>query len=303
MRILVTGRSGQLATALSEVARSGIEIVALGRPEFDIADEASVQRAIARAAPYVVINTAAYTAVDRAESERDAAFAVNAAGAGHVAAAAAAIGAPVIHVSTDYVYDGAKPAPYVESDATAPLGVYGASKLAGEQAVAAANPRHVIVRTSWVVSPFAANFVKTMLRLAGERPMLRVVDDQHGAPTYAPDLAAALVSIAQAIAGRPEADPAWGIYHAANGGETTWCGIARHVMSAARSHGLPAADVTAITTADYPTPARRPANSRLDCSRLGASFGIHLRPWRPAVDDCIARLAAQAQTTQGKTSA
>lgn len=303
MRILVTGRSGQLATALSEAARSGIDIVALGRPEFDIADAAGVQGTLARIAPHVVVNTAAYTAVDRAESEREAAFAVNAAGAGNVAIAAAAIGVPLIHISTDYVYDGTRQAPYVESDPTAPLGVYGASKLAGEQAAAAANPRHVIVRTSWVVSPFGANFVKTMLRLAAERPMLRVVDDQHGAPTYAPDLAAALVSIAQSIAGRPEADPAWGIYHAANSGETTWCGIARQVMSAARQRGLPAAEVTPITTPEYPTPARRPASSRLDCRRLGAAFGIQLRPWRPAIDDCVARLAAHAQQAQGKTSA
>lgn len=292
MRILVIGRSGQLGTALAEATSAGVTVVAVGRPDADLTRPEALAEMIARERPAAVINAAAYTAVDRAESEAEAAFALNATGAGNVASAAHAAGLPVVHVSTDYVFDGSKSEPYLETDPVAPLGVYGASKLDGERRVAQANPRHLIVRTAWVVSPFGANFVKTMLRLAAERPRLRVVDDQIGTPTYAPDLARALIAMAGQGAQHPAGDVLWGVYHAANGGETTWCGLARRVMERARSRGLPSAPVDAIMTADYPTPARRPANSRLDTGKLTRVFGLSLPHWTQAVDACVDRLAA-----------
>jgi len=248
---------------------------------------------VAREHPDVVVNAAAYTAVDKAETEPAVARAVNALGAEHVARACAAHSVPIIHISTDYVFDGTKDSPYVEDDPTAPINVYGRTKLEGEQRVAKACERHLILRTAWVHSPWGANFVKTMLRLATTRPNIGVVDDQKGSPTYAPHLAA----IVLAVAARVAADPAamrWGVYHAVGGGETTWFGFAREIFLSARKHELPAAEVTAITTADYPTPARRPANSRLNCDRLRQSFGLELPDWRLGVESCVARLSESA---------
>ncbi len=292
MRLLITGWQGQLARSLAEAATRRPEITALsiGRPALDLCAHPSILRTLADNAPDVIVNTAAYTAVDKAESERDAAFALNRDGAGLLAEAAAARGVPIIHVSTDYVFDGTKPTPYVETDPTAPLNVYGASKLAGEQAVAAANPRHVILRTAWVHSPFGQNFTKTMLRLAADRPRLNVVADQLGNPTYAPHLAEAILEIALRLRGRDAGDGLYGLYHATGTGETTWHGLASAIFEQSRALGGPAAEVAPIPTSGYPTPAARPANSRLNCSRLKSAFGVALPPWQDGVSACVTRL-------------
>lgn len=294
MRLLIAGWQGQLARALVEIApgHPDIEALAIGRPALDLCEPASITRAMTDFRPDVIINTAAYTAVDKAETEPDAAFALNRDGARLLAEAAHRRGAAIIHVSTDYVFDGAKPTPYLEDDATAPLNVYGRSKLEGELAVRAANPRHAIVRTAWVHSPGGANFVRTMLRLAADRKTLRVVDDQIGSPTYAPHLAMAIIALAGSISARNAADDCWGVYHAAGAGEVSWCGLAREVFRVSAARGGPSAEVEPITTADYPTPARRPANSRLDCTRLATRFGITMPPWQAGVADGVGRLLA-----------
>jgi dTDP-4-dehydrorhamnose reductase len=295
VKVLVTGREGQLARGLLEAAEgAGVEVVAIGRPELDLADETSVAAAVARERPDIVVNTAAYTAVDKAETEPAVAHAVNALGAEHVAKACAANAIPIIHISTDYVFDGTKHGPYLEDDPTAPINVYGRTKLEGEQRVAKACERHLILRTAWVHSPWGVNFVKTMLRLAATRPSIGVVGDQKGSPTYAPHLAAIVLAIATRIA----ADPAgmrWGVYHAVGGGETTWFGFAREIFRHAAEQGLPAADVDAIAAAAYPTPARRPANSRLNCDRLRLLLGLELPDWRVGVQNCVARISASTQ--------
>jgi dTDP-4-dehydrorhamnose reductase len=293
VRILVTGRTGQLASSLLEAgAGRGCDIVAVGRPDLDLADRASVEAAVARLRPDVVINAAAYTGVDTAETESERAYAINATGAGHVAQACARREIPVIHISTDYVFDGTKPGPYNEDDPASPIGVYGLSKLSGEQRVIAANRSHVILRTSWLFSPFGANFVKTMLRLAGTRTEIGVVDDQVGCPTYAPHLAECVLTIAARITGEEGRRDAFGVYHAAGSGAASWCEFAREVFRCSSELGGPAATAKPIATADYPLAARRPANSRLDCSKLAREFGLALPPWSVGVRDCVVRLLA-----------
>lgn len=291
IRIAVTGRHGQLAASLLEKASAhrGINVMALGRPELDLERPETVKPAIAAARPDIVVNAAAYTGVDKAESEPHRAFAANRDGAAAAAAAAHSLGVSFIHLSTDYVYPGDKPEPYVESDATGPLGVYGQSKLAGELAVRAACPQALILRTSWVFSPFGANFVKTMLRLGREREVLRVVDDQRGNPTSALDLAEAILRIAPGLMGR---QPQGGVFHLCGGGDTTWCGFARWIFETSARSGGPAPRIEAIATADYPTPAKRPANSRMDTSAFRARFGFGLRPWQEASDETVLRLLA-----------
>jgi dTDP-4-dehydrorhamnose reductase len=294
VKILVTGRQGQLARALVEVAdASGIELVSIGRPVLDLVDENAVITLVSREHPDVVVNAAAYTAVDKAESESALANAINARGAGYVARACAAHSIPIIHISTDYVFDGLKDDPYREDDPTGPINAYGRSKLEGEARVADACARHLILRTAWVHSPWGGNFVKTMLRLAAERPAVSVVGDQKGSPTYAPHLAEVVLAVASCVVTDPAGTP-WGIYHAVGAGETSWFGFAREIFLSARKHELPAAEVTAITTADYPTPARRPANSRLNCDRLRQSFGLELPDWLVGVQSCVARLSESA---------
>jgi dTDP-4-dehydrorhamnose reductase len=291
MRLLIAGWQGQVARALVELAPSApeVEAFAVGRPGLDLCNAVTITRAMTDFKPDVIINSAAYTAVDKAESEAAAAFALNCDGARMLAEAAARRGAAIIHISTDYVFDGSKPTPYVEDDPTAPINVYGRSKLEGEQALARANARHVIARTSWVHSPTGANFVKTMLRLAGERKELRVVDDQVGCPTYAPHLAKALLRIAQSVLdGEP--GQRWGIYHLAGAGVVSWCGLAREIFRVSAVIGGPSSEVVPITTAEYPTPAKRPANSRLDCSKAETAFGVALPDWRLGVEDCVRRL-------------
>jgi dTDP-4-dehydrorhamnose reductase len=289
MRLLVAGASGQLARALVERSRrlAGVTVTALGRPQLDLLDTASITRALDSTRPDVVINAAAYTAVDKAESDAVAAFALNRDGAGALAAAAQAAACPIIHISTDYVFDGKKRGAYIEQDATNPMGVYGRSKLKGEAAVAAANARHVILRTAWVYGAHGHNFLKTMLRLARERPELRVVADQRGNPTYAPHLADAILAIAAKIG----SGKLWGIYHATATGETTWHGFASAIIAAAKPLGVPQVPVRPITTADYPTPARRPANSCLDCGKLERAFGLRLPSWQQGLAECLGELA------------
>jgi dTDP-4-dehydrorhamnose reductase len=303
LHVLVAGASGQLAQSLAARSTGDIAITALGRPDLDILDRNSIRDAIARTGAQILINAAAYTAVDRAESEAEQAFAANRDGAANLAAEASTRGIPIIHVSTDYVFDGAKTSPYVETDTPAPQGVYGRSKYEGELAVADANPRHVIIRTAWVYSEYGGNFAKTMLRLAGEKPELRVVADQHGNPTHAGDLADAILTIAAALA--QGADPAspWGVYHLAGAGDTTWHGFAQHIVDYAAQRGLPTIPVIPITTADFPTPAKRPANSRLDCSKALATFGVALPRWQDGVERCVdALMGNHGHSNKGKLS-
>ncbi|MCV9967063.1 dTDP-4-dehydrorhamnose reductase [Pararhizobium sp. BT-229] len=283
MKILVTGKSGQVVTSLLEVAADmdDIELITVGRPDFDLADPPSVRQAILAAKPEIVVSAAAYTAVDRAEDERNLAYAINVMGAAAVAEAAAALRVPVIHLSTDYVFSGADPYPYLEDDEAEPKTVYGYTKLRSERAVASVNPRHIILRTSWVYSPFGNNFVRTMLRIATERDSIGVVSDQWGNPTSALDLAAAILLVATHTAKYS------GIYHVAGMGETNWSGFARHIFDVSRAHGGPFADVEDILSSDYRTRARRPANSCLSTDKFERVFGWRPPDWQSSVDTVV----------------
>ena len=291
MKILVTGATGQVARAMAELApRHGVEVVATSRPELDLLSKASVTAALHRTRADVIVNAAAATAVDKLEADPALAQRVNAEGAGAVAHAAAALGAPVVQLSTDYVFDGALARPYNEADATAPLNVYGRSKLAGEAAVAAANPRHVILRTSWVYSPFGNNFVAAMLRLSRGGGAVRVVADQAGAPTSAFDLADAVIAVCRRLAAPGAGTEHHGVFHATAAGATSWAGFAEEIFAAAASMGRPLAQVTSIGAQDYPTPALRPLNSRLSCDKLKRVYGVTLPDWRGAARDCVVRM-------------
>jgi dTDP-4-dehydrorhamnose reductase len=296
--ILVVGRTGQLARSLLAVARQRkVSLVAVARPELDLSDAGSIERAVNADVPRAIVNAAAYTFVDKAESEIDLAFTINRDGAGHLARVAARLHVPFIHVSTDYVFDGNKPTPYEEDDRPSPLGVYGRSKRDGEVAVLGSNPAAVVVRTSWVYSPYGQNFVKTMLRLAETRDHIRVVDDQYGAPTSAEDLAQAIIEIIEQIERRPN-ENLGGIYHLSDTGKTTWYGFAAAIFEGWAIRGRRIPTLEAITTADYPTPARRPANSQLDCSKAARVFGIRMPPWRQALERCLDELAIGEMSTQ-----
>ena len=286
MRVVVTGRSGQLAAALAELASgsSGIELLMLGRPEFDLGSPAGTVDQIEILRPDLVINTAAYTAVDNAEAEPERAFAINRDGAALVARAASQMNVPLVHISTDYVFDGRKPEPYVERDEPRPLNVYGRSKLEGERAVLEAHPEALILRTSWVFSAFGTNFVKTMLKIGSERSALKVVSDQVGNPTSATDLAAAILRIAPALRGEPG-----GLYHLTGEGSTSWHGFAAFIFQESLRHGGPAPLLEAIPSANYKMAAVRPDNSRLDCAAFASRFGVKLRPWREAAAEAVAR--------------
>jgi dTDP-4-dehydrorhamnose reductase len=294
MRIAVTGRHGQVAQALRErAAAAAMEVCVLARPEFDLTRPDAVDAALARLKPDAIVNAAAYTAVDQAETEPELAHAINAEGAGAVARAAAQLGIPIVQLSTDYVFDGSLDRPYREDDPTGPLGVYGASKLAGERAVARATPEHVILRTSWVVSPFGKNFVRTMLALARQRDEIRVVSDQFGAPTSALDIADGIFSIISNLQATPAAPELRGVFHMTGGGATNWAEFAEAIFAQSSAAGGPSARVIPIPTKEYPTPARRPANSRLDNARLAAAHGVQLPDWRQSLAPCIERLLAQ----------
>jgi len=292
VRLVVTGRDGQVAQSLVEHARDlpGIDVIAVGRPDLDLGDPDSVDAALAATRPDIVVSAAAYTAVDRAEEEPDLAFAVNATGAGAVARAAKRLGVPVLHLSTDYVFAGDAASPYDETAPTGPRSVYGASKLAGESAVARANPQHLILRTAWVYSPFGRNFVRTMLALATERGAVSVVSDQFGNPTSAHDIAEALVHAASTVLASDF--DRWGLYHLAGSGETNWSGFARHIFSVSRAAGGPSADVRDIASRDYKTKAVRPANSRLSTDRFHAVFGWRAPDWQTSTRRVVERLGA-----------
>lgn len=288
MRIAVTGTKGQIALALMERAGAllGVEVVALGRPELDLARPETIWPALASVRPRLVVSAAAYTAVDRAEGEPTLAHRINATGAGAVAEAAFRLGVPIIHLSTDYVFDGKKQGGYRETDAPAPLNVYGASKLAGEIAVAAAAPRHLILRTSWVYSPFGTNFVKTMLRLASVRKEIAIVADQCGNPSSALDIADAILRAAVAM----DEGPACGIYHLAGTGTTSWADFARHVFSSSRARGGPWAEVRDITATEFAAQVARPLNTQLSTTKFAATFGWTMPPWQQSLDEVVGRI-------------
>jgi dTDP-4-dehydrorhamnose reductase len=290
MRLLILGGTGQIGTELRTLALlQGVEFVAPTRSVVDLEDRAAIARVIAAEPWSAVVNAAGYTSVDRVESEESVAFAVNAKAAGYLAAETAERRIPFIHISTDYVFDGRKGAPYVEGDITAPLNAYGRSKLAGEHAVLAANPRHIILRTAWVYSPHGRNFVRTILRLAEERDRLTVVTDQHGCPTSARDIAKACLDIALRCAAEPEGAP-YGLYHFTGAGEASWFEFATAIVEAAADRLSRSPEVLPILTVDYPTPAVRPTDTRLDCTAIVRNFRFTLRPWRSALAETIDRL-------------
>jgi dTDP-4-dehydrorhamnose reductase len=286
--ILVFGAGGLLGRAIiSAKAPSGLNVVGLRRAEADITDAAAVERIVAQVRPTVIVNAAGYAAVDRAESEPDLAFAVNADGAGNLAAAGREVGASLVHLSTDYVFDGADRSPYREDHPVAPVNAYGQSKAAGERAVREATDRHVIVRTAWLYGRHGRSFVSTMLKLAADHDDVNVVDDQRGTPTSAADLSDAILAIAARLAA---GGAGYGTFHVTNAGETTWHGLAKRVFAELSRRGLKAPRLNPIPTSAYPTQARRPAYSVLDCTRIGSAYGIVPRPWEAALDDELAAM-------------
>jgi dTDP-4-dehydrorhamnose reductase len=290
--MLVTGGSGQLATALGRAARihpDWDDVRVVGRPAMDF-DRPETLDALFADPPRVLVNAAAWTAVDAAETQADAARRANTDGPARLAALCQHYGTELIHISTDYVFDGAKGAPYVEDDPTHPTGVYGATKLAGEHAVLDECPRAIILRTAWVYAETGRNFVRTMLSAARKTGTLRVVADQRGNPTNADDLARAVLR----VAGKLRQGRQGGIYHAAGTGDVTWHGFAEAIFEAARPLGWPCPEIQPITTAEWPTPARRPADSRLNCTWLADDFGIRLPPWQPSLVRAVHALCAEA---------
>ena len=286
--VVLLGAAGQLGREVCDLAeRLGRKMVGCTRAQVDITDRAAVAELIVRTKPRLLVNAAAYTAVDKAESDPDGALAANAIGPQVLATAAANAGVPIVHVSTDYVFDGAKAGAYVEDDPIAPIGVYGRSKAEGEAHVRAAAARHVIVRTAWVYGVHGTNFLKTMLRLAHEREELRVVADQRGCPTATRDLAEAIFAIDRRIA---EGAKPWGTFHFAGTGATTWHGFACEIVDAAAPFIGKRPQVTAIGARDYPTAARRPANSELDSSRFTAMFGYRAVPWQARTQEVVRQL-------------
>ena len=289
MRILISGQHGQVSTELQHHLKTLGELVVPGRAEFDLTDPQQLRQQVRRVRPDLIINAAAYTAVDQAENESQVAFAINATAPGILAEEAAQLGIALIHYSTDYVFDGNKSTPYNEDDAPNPLGVYGQSKLAGEQAITAVQGQHLILRTSWVYSNHGRNFLLTMQRLLQEKPELRVVADQIGAPTWAGTIAQSTRALIERWqAGQPGA---WGTYHLTAQGETSWFGFAQAIGDALRAQGKACANLLPIPSSDYPTPATRPLNSRLDGQRLQREWGVSQPDWQTALREC---LAAQA---------
>jgi len=290
MRVAVIGKSGQLARCLAGNVPAGVECVCLGRAQLDIGSAKPVFDALTSHCPDLVINASAYTAVDKAESDREAAFALNELGAARLAEFAAAHNIPLIHVSTDYVFDGVSSRPYTEDDATAPLNVYGESKLAGERAVARIWHAHIIVRTSWLFSAWGSNFVKTMLRLGAGSGSLRVVADQYGRPTSAHELANVLWAIAMRVGSASSPAGHWGIYHYAEDGVTNWAEFAEAIFASPHAGRAETPQVQKIGTVDYSTPARRPRNSVLDCSKIKRVFGIRPKPWTQSLSDVLQKI-------------
>lgn len=291
MKVLITGCHGQVGRELMLLAASyGCEAMGVGRDELDITDQNAVAQAIHKYSPDAVINAAAYTAVDKAEEDSAAAKAVNATAVSYLAQACADADIPLIHISTDYVFDGSKDGAYAEGDAVSPLGVYGETKLAGEQAVQRLCEKYYILRTSWVFSAHGNNFVKTMLRLGAEREVLGVVADQYGKPTSAKEIARVIYDMLTSHR------QAWGLYHMAQPEVSTWFGFAEAIFAEARSQGmaLKLSTLNAIQTEDYPTPAKRPANSALNCDRLESIFGLKIKPWEESLGDTIREVHGEA---------
>jgi dTDP-4-dehydrorhamnose reductase len=285
---------GQVAQSLLERAdASKVRIHTVARPEVDLARPETVEKVLMDLRPDAVVNAAAYTAVDLAESEPSLAYQINSSGAEAAARAAAKLGIPIVQLSTDYVFDGSLDRPYREDDPTEALGVYGDSKLKGERAVAAVNGNHVIIRTAWIYSPFGKNFARTMLALASKREQISVVRDQLGAPTYALDIADGIIAVVRNLLDRPAAQELRGIFHMTGGGETNWAEFAKAIFAASAAAGGPSARVVPISTSEYPTPARRPANSRLNNSQLANVHCVRLPHWQQSLQKCIERLVAQ----------
>lgn len=305
VRILLTGASGQVGGDLLQLLPVG-SVIAPGRSDLDLRDAESVKKFIRKVKPEWIINPAAYTAVDKAESEPEHAYAINADAPRAMGEAAAELGIPVIHFSTDYVFDGSGTRPWVEDDLTGPLGVYGASKLAGEKALAESGAAHLMFRTSWVYSSRGKNFLRTILHLAQERPELRIVNDQHGAPTWSRDLAKLVIHVMEEVTERtansgPVQDAVrsvQGVYHSADSGETTWFGFAREFLrlAATTRPEVRLARLVPIASTEYPTPARRPSNSRLDCSRLQRVFGFTMPAWEESAAAVIAEMLSTEST-------
>jgi dTDP-4-dehydrorhamnose reductase len=299
VRILLTGVTGQVGGELLRTLGPLGEVVAPSRGEMDLANQSSVREMIRSVKPRWIVNPGAYTAVDKAESEPELAYAINAEAVRAIGDEARVIGAGVIHFSTDYVFDGSGNTPYRETDATGPVSVYGASKLAGELALVESGAGHTIFRTSWVYAARGKNFLLTILKLAREREKLRVVADQHGAPTWSRDLARLTAEVIGQCEGRaqggklaPMLDEVGGVYHAAGAGETTWYGFATEAvrLQQEREPGVRFAELEAISTAEYPTPARRPANSRMNCEKLAERFGWKMMDWRESLQKVLAEL-------------
>ncbi|AHC32899.1 MULTISPECIES: dTDP-4-dehydrorhamnose reductase [unclassified Pseudomonas] len=286
LKILITGQHGQVSLALQQKLQGLGELIVLGRDQLDLTNVEQIRQQVRTHRPGLIINAAAHTAVDQAESEPDAAFAINAIAPGLLAEEARALGIPLIHYSTDYVFDGSKPAPYTEADVPNPLGVYGQSKLAGEQAIAAVGGQYLILRTSWVYSSHGKNFLLTMQRLLQEKPQMRIVADQIGAPTWAGTIANSTRTLIERWQAGQAGD--WGIYHLTAQGETSWFGFAQAIGEHLRAAGKPCAELEAIPSSAYPTPAKRPLNSRLDCSRLRQQWQVGQPQWQDALRECLA---------------
>ncbi len=286
MRTLVIGKDGQVGHELSRMSWPGDDLVSVGREACDLSNQQSIRDLVRRVAPEIIVNAAAYTAVDKAETERDRCFAVNATAPRVLAEEAAQLDALLIHYSTDYVFNGEKSEPYLENDTLDPLSVYGASKAAGEAGVAGAASRYLLLRTTWVYGARGKNFLLTMLRLAQDRPELRVVDDQIGSPTSAGAIAAATSRLIGQYSGSAAAVPS-GVYHMTAGGATSWCGFARAIFSAGDG---PKPNVLPITTAEYPTPAKRPRNSVLSNEKFERTFGFRLTPWQTQIADVLSAM-------------
>jgi dTDP-4-dehydrorhamnose reductase len=289
IRLAVTGLTGQVVSALIARAPNNSEIIALGRPQLELGKRETVLATLKAARCDAIINAAAYTAVDKAESEPQIAMRINGDGAGYVAEAAKALNVPLLHLSTDYVFSGQLERPYREDDQTGPTGVYGLSKLEGEKRIAEIHPNHVILRTAWVYSPYGTNFLKTMLRIGETRDEVGVVSDQIGNPTSAQDIADALFAISRRVI-NAQSQEIRGVFHMTGQGEASWASFASAIFKATYRLGRTETAVKPITTVDYPTPAKRPANSRLDSSKLQKQYGVALPLWQNSVEVCIQQL-------------
>lgn len=291
-RVVVTGREGQVVSSLLErsLNHARFQLIPLGRPGLDLSAPETIESALRRSEPDIIVSAAAYTAVDLAENDVRLAQIVNGVSPGKIAETAAALGIPVIHLSTDYVFDGSKSSPYVESDPVAPLGVYGRSKLAGERAVSSATSNYAILRTAWVYSPFGKNFLRTMLRVAGTQDSLNVVEDQIGNPTSALDIADAVLSVAENLL-TSDSQELRGTFHLTGTGDASWADFAAEIFALSALEGGPSAEVNRIPSSAYATPAQRPANSRLDCTLLQTRHGVILPDWRQSTATIVKRLA------------